>query len=351
MNRFANLNSSWLRGLTAEDQQVSLSHKIRRFPLEFLDKIEVRNAKVIPKLALYLLKLQGSSPKAERSILRLILTRLLPVDPLFNEKQSPIDLYLLTHPKDVEILPTSLAAAQMSVRENLQGVFVIGPDEMRSNVTEIFRTLDSPASFISDEEILTKYLGDFWESMPTVPRMEVLKLLCGIHSKSGTALVLDGDTVLLRERTWSSDSRKILILAQEYLIRHLNFNEQILNEKPQSGLGFVAHHQVVIADEVKMLAEKTDGLLGIANKFQDSYVNYTPQNNIFPSEWQLIGDFRITLSPKETLIAKFSNYGISRDSIKWRLTSADTRELVEKRIAEMRDACPGLFSLSLHRYK
>lgn len=351
MNRFANLHSSWLSGLTAENIQVSLSHKIRRFPLEFLDKIELKNAKFIPKLALYFLKLEGNSPKAERSILRLILTRLLPVDPLFNEKQSPIDLYLLTHPKDVEILPTSLVAAQMSVRKNLQGVFVIGPDEMRSTVSEILRSLNSPASFISDEELLTKYIGNFWEGMSSVPRMEVLKLLCGIHSKSGTALVLDGDTVLLRDRTWSSNSRTILILAQEYLIRHLNFNKQILNVMPQSGLGFVAHHQVVVADEVKILAEKTDGLLGIAKKFQYSYENYTPQNNIFPSEWQLIGDFRINLRSKETFIAKFANYGLSRDSIKWKLTSADTCDLVEKRIAEMRAACPGLFSLSLHRYK
>jgi len=351
MKRHIESKTSWLSGLTAEDADISLIRKVRRYPLELLDKLEMDGANFIPRLALAALKATGSSAKAETSKVRLLLTRLLPVDPLSKQTQSPIDLYLLTHNKDLEILPTSLLAAQLSIKENLQSIFIIGPQEIKSMVDEIIGNLNLYANFISDEELLTKYLDESWKTMSSVPRMEVLKILCGLHSTAGISLVVDGDTILLRKRIWASRHKTLLIVAQEYLLRHLNFNEIILGEKQLSGLGFVAHHQVLVADELQILVKSGDGIVTLATKFQDSYKNFTSENNIFPSEWQLIGDLRIKENPRNIAYAKFSNYGISRDSIRWDFAVTDTYEEVVQKISELKRACPGLYSLSLHRYK
>jgi hypothetical protein len=351
MNRFTKSKTSWLGGLAAEEAEISLVRKFRRFPLEFLDKLELNDAILIPKMALGALKISGNTAKAETSKFRLLLTRLLPVNPLYKETQSPIDLYLLTHNKDVDILPTSLLAAQFSIKENLQDIVVIGPQEIEVTVMEIIERLNLKANFISDEEILTEYLDKSWKTMTSVPRMEVLKILCGLHSKTGKALVVDGDTILLRERTWTSQSRSLLIVAQEYLLRHLNFNELILGQKQSLGLGFVAHHQVLITDELQTLVQNSNGISVLASKFQESYENYNSENNVFPSEWQLIGDLRIEMNPENLAYAKFSNYGVSRDAIKWNFAAADTHADVVKKISELKRTCPGLYSLSLHRYK
>lgn len=345
------MKESWLGALAKEGVELSRIRKFRRFPLELLDKLELNDSTLIHKLALAALKMSGNTAKAESSKSRLLLTRFLPVDPLYRESQSPIDLYLLTHTKDVDILPTSLVAAQLSIKKNLQNVYVVGPQEIRATIMEIIERLNLKASYISDEDLLNDFLGKSWETMPRVPRMEMLKILCGLHSRTGKCLVVDGDTVLLRQRTWASQSRTILIVAQEYLLRHLNFNEMILGQKQTSGLGFVAHHQVLDTEELLILVQESDGISALASRFDESYKKYNTDNNVFPSEWQLIGDLRIKSNARNVAFAKFSNYGVSRDAIKWRFATTDTYVEVVKKISELRISCPGLYSLSLHRYK
>ena len=284
-------------------------------------------------------------------MLRLILTRVFPWDPLSKETQSPIDIYILTHEKDIEILPYSIIGAVESVKENLKNVYIVAPRKSEQQMKNIISRVYKTAEFICDEEVLDQYLKNDWSKIPPVPKMEILKLCCGLNSPTGTTLIIDGDTLLLRSRIWSSLDKRIAIVAQEYLNRHINFNKSALGIELNLGIGFVSHHGVAEQEFLAKFIHESGGIGNIAKKFTDSYLQFKHPENDFPSEWQMIGELNILSDPKGTKLAKFSNYGMSRKATKFQFSQhADLREITEV-LRYFRLQCPKLGSVSFHGYK
>ena len=331
--------------------KISFQRNLQRLILESLDKLDLNQSRLMSKKARYVFGMLTKTKKAEKSIIRLILTRLFPWDPLTGEQQSEICIYLLTHEKDLEILPYSLYAAVRAVKGNLKSVTVVAPEYLKTTVEQIISTIHPKTIYISDEVILNKYLPRSWKKLSNLPKMEIIKICCGMFSESKVSLILDGDTVLLRSRIWSSNRKRIAIVAQEYLLRHIKFNQEIMSLDSGMGLGFVSHHQVIDREILKLFIEEKGGIEKVADLFGDSYLTYSESNNPFPSEWQLIGDINISRNRENTELAKFSNYGISRESMKFEFEKFAKKQEVADAIQSIRRDCPRLGSVSFHGYK
>ena len=342
---------SWPNRLFRPEYQTTRARNFLRFILEIIDKQDLNNAKTLNNMSRLALKILKKSPYAEKSKIRLVLTRLFPWDPLIKEKQSPIDVYILTHEKDIDILPYSIIGATEAVKSNLKNVYVVAPKQSEKRIKAIIEILYTEANYISDEEILNNYLGNLWTSFPAVPKMEILKICCALNSPTGTALIIDGDTVLLRSRVWSASNQQIAIVAQEYLRRHINFNKNKMGIDPKTGIGFVSHHGVVIKSILTDSISNNGGIGPFSSKFAESYKEFKNPQDDFPSEWQLISDLNISKNPYGTKLSKFSNYGISRNSTKFQLNHDARLNEVRNVIDSIRKECPKLGSISFHGYK
>jgi hypothetical protein len=342
---------SWPNRLSRSEYKISPVRNFLRLPLELLDSLELNDAIIVSKISKILLKITRNSKSVEESKFRLVFTRLFPWDPLVTYEQSPIDVFILTHEKDIDILPYSILGAVESIKDNLRNVFIVAPSHSENKVKSIISNIYQTASYISDEEILDEHLRNIWITIPTVPRMEILKICCGLLSPTGNALIIDGDTILLRSRVWSNSNKCVAIVAQEYLKRHLNFNKNRMGIDLNLGIGFVSHHGVAIKKTLSKFISQNGGIVRLAEEFKESYLKFKNPEDDFPSEWQLISDLNIFSDPINTELVKFSNYGMSRDATNFQFSYNDESAEVAKVLANFRAECPKLGSISFHGYK
>lgn len=327
------------------------SRRTLRKLLEFLDGID--RAFLPQNVLIKVLNLLSKRSDPDSSKLRLLVTRLFPWNPLskVDSDLPSIDIYIFTHKKDLELLPFALSGALTSSSNPINTLNVVAPASLEIEILEVFQKFQFHSKFISDESLFEKHLGQDGSTLPGVPKMEILKLLSALDSPSGISLLIDGDTWLLRKRTWVTVDARILILAQEYLKRHRLFNSEVLGIDTDKGLGFVSHHQLAEKRILQVWLAQVGGIEILAQKIVETYGSYNNSDLAFPSEWQLIGALTVHDVVKKTQIAKFSNYGISRDLLKWKMDDAHNSDDVENLLEKIRRSAPKLGSLSLHRYK
>lgn len=339
--------------LARPNLRISQSSAFRRMILESIDSRLSNNLNSPPRFVLKILRLLSKVNKPDKSYIRFILTRFFPWDPLRKFAPDVIDVFVLTHEKDLLILPYTLLALMESVGDQINSINVIAP----LNSIEVIKNKTSnlskyvPFNLITDEELFSRFESESTIKMSSVPKMEILKLICALQSQTGKTLVLDGDTLLLRRRTWVSGNSLVIPVAQEYLLRHINFNRNFFNLDSNVGLGFVTHHQLLIKSEVKRVIALIGGEEKLMQVFDNAYTNFSEKNNVFPSEWQLIGDWMYEKSDYKIFFVSFINLGMSRNHFAMDFLENPTIDQIRVLIEFIRRTKPFLGSLSFHAYK
>lgn len=317
--------------------------------LELIEKIAPESHNVLSTLALKAIKISSFEGRRESKYLNFVTTRLLPADPLRNgTKQIPTTI--ICAPKDLEILPYSI----MSVKKNFSGteqLTVLVPETIKVDVQTILEHLNVEAKILVDEELMESYLGDKKLIIEKAARMQFLKLLSVIFLENKESLVVDGDTIYLKQRTWIAGKKISFPVSQEFLPRHTRFSRRRLGLLSNSGLGFITHHQVVCKDCVKEIILRTGGVESFARVIQAVFSKTENWHDEFPSEWQFLGDFMMESNMHEVVPVRFANIGIDRKVIKLEFGQEldATNILIE--LENLARLVPALYSISLHSYK
>jgi hypothetical protein len=342
------------------DQKIHMSFElrvtgfdIRRLALEFLDSLSDQlktRMQAFSKIGLSALRTNESKAAL---FPRHILSRLFPFDPLRDHYPSPISVAVLTSEKDLDLLPFSIASLKHAVTNPIIVLNIVCPSRSKSEVENILKeasfSLDFEINVSTDEEILSNAGLSNTDFVSSVAKMEILKLVLGSLSAS-PILILDGDTLLLRPRTWISDSTQITPVAQEYFLGHKNFSERLLNQQIQTGLGFVTHHALFVPEQVKRIFGLVGGVQKLANEINNGVERGWTSQGEFPSEWQIYGDsLSTTKSAVQPIPASFSNIGMNRTilGIKGGVSQADCMSVLN----QLKMAAPPLGSISFHDYK
>lgn len=323
--------------------------RVRRFTLELIESIAPKENNWISKSALSLIKIRSSLSSRESRNLNFVLTRLLPADPLTKGTRY-LPTLLLCAPKDLEILPYSLG----SVVENLSGaedVWILVPQVLKAEVREILAHLEIDARILTDEDLITNFLGEEKTLIEKDVRMQLLKLLAVLSLNNKEMLVVDGDTVFLKSRIWIFEEKIVFPVSQEHLPRYSNFNRRRLGLKARSGLGFVTHHQVVCKKCVQDIVSKMGGISILAECMQSAFMNKKSWKDEYPSEWQFLGDFLLENIDHELLPARFANIGLDRNSIRLKIGKGSTNAEIVSELKELSKSASEIYSISLHSYK
>jgi len=264
-------------------------------------------------------------------------------------------VFIFTSAKDLAILPLSIVAASESHEGSVTKITVVAPDSERSEIETLIDSLNissTEVGYLSDEALLKDFGISSIKFVRGNIKMEIVKMLAGLVSKESYALLIDGDTVLLRRRNWATQGRYLLMVAQEFSSSHINYDKLVMRNYENRGLGFVTHHQLIRIEVLQKLVRTFGGVKEMANSFNNAASKYYLQEEvIFPSEWQLIGDFQYSVDNQIINLANFSNLGISRSKLGWIFEGAIELEEIMSRLQWLRTKANGLGSLSFHGYK
>lgn len=329
--------------------RISNLSRFRRYLLEKIEYWAPDQSSLISKCAIKLIKVSSLMGRRESKYLNHILTRLLPADPLPGGRVH-LPTFLICAPKDLAILPYSI----QSVIRYLSGdekIWVLVPNSISKQVFEIIDHLQVKAEIVTDEELLGKFLFGEKFSLDSPVRMQLLKLLAVLSQSHKEILVVDSDTIFLKQRHWIQDKKIVFPISQEFLVRHANFNRIRLDLLSNSGLGYVTHHQVVCKNCLEEIILRVGGLLQLTYLMQSAYSKFGNWEFEYPSEWQFMGDFIFQSDTHEVVPVRFGNIGISRELIKLRVGKWLSGTEILNDIEELSAMQPDIYSISLHSYK
>lgn len=321
----------------------------RRQILEFFDVHDV------PLLNCFAMKMLSHSSKSESRIisiyLRFILTRLFKFDPLEKFHPDTFSVAILVSAKDLLVLPYALYSLISLYSNSISSIYIVVPEDSFQKVQNRIEGMNFPLKirYTTDEKILKKIcLPEKFLFRTTVAKMEFIKFALPSSLGEENLLILDGDTIYLRGRTWKSGSNLTLMVAQEYMTEHIRFSQNYFSLKAKSGLGFVTHHSFFIREIIDDMAANSGGYGSLASAL-DEKISKGFSTGEFPSEWQSYGDWVVEKSNLMPRFAKFSNLGMPRRY----LPLNPNANLIEigAFLESVKKIVPKLGSLSLHDYK
>ena len=248
------------------------------------------------------------------SIIRNLLTRTLPWDPLIEVDNPVLDVYCLVAEKDLELLRFTLPSLLNVSKNPVRKIFIVAPESLTSQVDTICQQLDFHYSFISDESLFERFSLDPELFHYGHPKMLMLKYLTALHSDLDNVLVVDGDTIFLKPRQWLTAEKKLIVVSHELHIFHLEYCSHFFGFDTRNNLGFTTQSQVLSRKDIKEISEHIGGLAQLARNFSDIYGNFHTgiDRRFFPAEWQLACSWSHRFNERKSVWGSYSNLSISR---------------------------------------
>ena len=328
---------------------------IRRLLLELCEDLTPIKSDLSRRLLQPILKMQSKMKNPDKSYVRNILTRFLPWDPLSESEPNPLNLFILSSQKDIELLPYSVMSAIQSTNGLIKQISIVVPENCIQRARELLTEIQTKfyVTFKTDEDILANFGLNRSEFLGGHPIMITLKYLCILDSELEDNLVSDGDTLFLRKRTWSSGERIILVAAQEYQRMHMNFCRESFQLRSDSGYSFTTQSQLFRKSSVLEIINVMGSATNLARNFAQAYKDYVygQKLNQFPADWQLHSDWTMERSHIKFRIAGYSNIAMNRNLVKFSLKKQPTIQEILSTLENIRKVAPTLGSLSLHDYK
>jgi len=153
--------------------------------------------------------------------------------------------------KDISVLPTSLTCAVDALRNHsLHEIVIYVPDRdieaLSSSLKSISEKVQvkSENSFFPFSEISTHF-NSIFEGRGNWCVQQILKVHAVMNCKTEYAMVVDADTLLLRERPWVDvHGRTLLNPSLEYHVPYYDVLQKIGVQLRKPALSFVPHHMV-----------------------------------------------------------------------------------------------------------
>lgn len=285
---------------------------------------------------------------------RFLLARFFPWNPLNQSRNNAYDIFILVTAKDFEILPHSLASVMETIAGEFSQIVLVSPEnsieELQLRLHTFLPTAD--VRIVSDEKLLES-LGVSRASLPNSHlAMQLIKFACALESTKLHSLVLDGDTIFLRNRNWAQDNYLTLVVPPEYQLLHVNFVRSYFPEIEHSKLGFTTQSQLIDKASLQDLIETCGGIHIFVHRFVQAMQSWLNDHtlNVYPCEWQVYGDWLVFSQPKRIRFSSYLNMNMSRSafiSLQQKNTSfQDTGNL----LAFLRKSFPKIGTITLHHH-
>lgn len=243
-----------------------------------------------------------------------------PVDPLFDvANPPPIDLIVPSSDRDLPNLRVVIPAALAAVRNPVRRIRVITPAATRQNIAAAahlssLTSMEPRCDIEHDEDVLPRQVADAISAIDrpagkTWIIQQAVKMLAALRGPSAASLVIDADTVLIRQRTWYADGGvQILQCAHEYHLPYIDHERRVFGPTfGDSGVSFVTHHQLMQRDVLhEMFGDDGRGLVEWI--LAADYGHPSPL-----SEYESYGAYMIARHRRRVRLARWDNHELIAD--------------------------------------
>lgn len=287
------------------------------------------------------------------SIVRNLLTRTLPWNPLLNKQGPPIDIFCLVAEKDLELLSFTLPSVLNTSTNPVENFYVVAPESLKTKILETCNDLGLPFQILSDESLLDLFNIESNIFTYGHPKMLILKYLCALFSDLDDVLVVDGDTVFLKPRQWLSFDKKLIVVSQELHNFHLDYCKRFFSIDSRHNLGFTTQSQILSKSDIEAIALYMGGITELAINFSEVYNDFHSAINkhYFPAEWQLACEWSTLFNKRESVFGNYSNLSFSRNLFFEFMGNYNFESYDVNCHHFLRRLVPSLGSISLHDYK
>lgn len=191
--------------------------------------------------------LNSVDPARGQEFARRVAALELPPDPLQGQAPEPIELLIVSAPKDFVTLPWAIKSAVANAGHPITKIHLVVPDKARKAAEVACAGCHTALiEFSSDEAILSKQLRSaitqrFGQRSGWIAQ----QLLCiaGVYgSQAPRVLVLDADTILVRSRTLFAGDRQLLPVTLEHNEAYFEFLRQLVPGWELNMHSHIPHH-------------------------------------------------------------------------------------------------------------
>jgi hypothetical protein len=237
------------------------------------------------------------------------------VTPITKNLASVQLLYISTK-KDFKTLPTSIQYSRNSLRNfAVEEISVFVPENQVSECREIFHPHVLEVKVKSENELVTpeqwSLLHARFEGRAGWVLQQILKVAGTLHSNSSYTLIVDSDTIILRQRNWIPDGKSgVLTPSDELTPDYYHFLHRLGVGSGQPLHSFVSHHMMI---EKKFLIQALAriGVVSVSDLI-DICITKADKESFSPLcvDYELYAQFMEENYPEKIQLEKWANLGL-----------------------------------------
>jgi hypothetical protein len=235
-----------------------------------------------------------------------------------GQHERSIELVVVSTSKDFDILPDSVNYARKALAPyQVTSTRIIVPNHDILSLKQMQFRFECPIEIIDESTLVSieqfRELSETFRTRDTWVLQQLLKVQAVLNAKSDAVLILDSDTVLLRQRPWFSvDGSQILMPSMEYNAPYYQFLEKLKISSNVPEFTFISHH-MLMQPTILSQALESCGLLNVNDLIK--YICENSDKSVQSPiciEYELYGQYLYQKNPKEFFLERWSNLSISR---------------------------------------
>lgn len=237
------------------------------------------------------------------------------VTPISRNLASVQLLYISTK-KDFKTLPTSIMYSRDSLRNfAVEEISVFVPENQVSECKEILQSDVFEVDVKSENQLVTpeqwRLLHARFNDRAGWVLQQILKVAGTLHSSSSYTLIVDSDTIVLRERNWIPAGKSgVLTPSDEFTPDYYRFLHRLGIGSGQPLHSFVSHHMLI---EKKFLIQAL-ARIGVASvsDLVDICIAQADKESFSPLcvDYELYAQFMEENYPEKIHLEKWANLGM-----------------------------------------
>lgn len=216
------------------------------------------------------------------------------------------DIVIVSHYKDFNKLKFVIKYAQKNL-EGFESIYLITNKNDIDNFNEIKSKTNKNIEILYEKDVLDIDLNKIKNKRPNWIYQILLKLFQDV-TKNENYLILESDGVINKKLDFFVDDKiKFYLGRNQNHEPYFNFNKMI-GFKKRYDYSFISEVMMYNKNYIKDMIEKTN--CGDVNDFINKYIYMGVNDNCYPADYELYGNFLYNYHPEKIIFENF-NYSLN----------------------------------------
>jgi hypothetical protein len=234
-----------------------------------------------------------------------------------------IDLLIVAAGKDLQLLPFAISSAVAKSLNPIIKIVVVIPNAEQEECKKILTSHSLPQEvqiLLEDDvinEIIRQKLKVKFKNRYGWVLQQLLALQYVLNSQSKAVLLLDADTILVREVAWlDSNNRQVMMVSFDYHKAYYQVLNKLIGSKVKPKEIFVAHHMLLQPGYLKEIFLKFQIIdIDTLCELLINYANEKDESSLCV-DFELYGQGMMMIHREKLELRKFGNTPVERSEFK-----------------------------------